>query len=340
MNVVSPQNDLPVDHLARQVVRSALLASMLNAAVFTGFAYITTQVKPVRHVSPWQDDPYDTVVTFTMFFVPIISALIVSRMVLCRRTGPVPVHRLAQLRRASLVTALLVTGTYLTDWAAVTNQADQSLWTSHTPWLISALAAVSVGTAVTGIWLVRTWWFLPHPPGDQAPSDWLDDTRLLIDLAAARLPRPAGRFTPWLDRHDAVGWVRRRATLLVAAGSVLAGLLVATALARENGVSVLFFDEAAWFAGGMYAFGMITNSVLRLTVPQPRGRLRQALHTGVIAGAAALPISLGLRETIMAAVGMSGLRHTIGSITALTFTCALLSGVVAFAGTMTWSHRG
>ena len=126
----------PVGHPARPVVRSALVASVLNAVVFTVFAYVTTQVKAVRHGSPWQDDPYDTVVTFTMFFVPIVTALIVPRMLLCRRNQSVPLHRAAQLLRASVVSALLVTATFATDWAAVIARADRSLWGSGTPWLI------------------------------------------------------------------------------------------------------------------------------------------------------------------------------------------------------------
>jgi hypothetical protein len=338
--VVSLRNDdLPVGHAARPVMRSALWVSVLNAVVFTCFAYVTTQVKPVRHVSPWQDDPYDTVVTFTMFFVPIISALILLRMILFRRTQAVPVRRLVQLRRALLVAAALVTATYLTDWVAVLKRADRSLWTDRTPWLISVLAVVTVLMGLTWLMLARTRGILPRLDESQGPSDWLDDTRLLIDLAAGRLPRPAQRFAGWLDRSDAVGWVRRRATVVVAVGSVFAGLMVATALARENGFGALFFSEAVWFCGGMYAFGMIANSFLQLTMPQPRGRLRQALHVAVIAGAAALPLSLGLRATILGALGLDSSPSTVGSITALTFGSALFIGVVVFAGMMTRSHR-
>jgi hypothetical protein len=338
--VVSLRNDsLPVGHAARPVVRWALSASVLNAVLFTAFAYITTQVKVVRHTSPWQDDPYDTVVTFTMFFVPIVATLIAVRMLLCRRAQPLPVHRVAQLLRAAVVSGLLISATYATDWVAVAEHAERSRWNDRTPGLIAALGVVSVVMALTWALLARTRGLLPRPADDQAPGDWIEDAQLLVDLVAARLPRPAGRFAAWLDRSGAVGWIRRQATLVVAAGSVFAGLMVAAALAKENGFGALFFSEAVWFGGGMYAFGMIANAVLGLTAPQPRGRLRQALHVAVIAGAAALPVSLGLRGTILKAGGMSATQLTIGSLTALTFSSALLTGVVVFAGMMTRSRR-
>jgi hypothetical protein len=187
--------------------------------------------------------------------------------------------------------------------------------------------------------LARTRGLLPRPDDDQVPGDWLDDARLLVDRVAARLPQPTSRFAAWLDRTDAIGWIRRRATLVVAAGSLAAGLVVATALARENGFSVLFFSETAWFGGGAYAFGMIANAVLRLTARQPRGRLRQALHNAAIAGAAALPVSLGLRGSILVATGLNSIRITPASITVLTFVSALLTGTVVFAGLMTRPSR-
>ena len=330
---------VPAGHPARPVVRAALAASVLNAVVFTVFACVTTQVKAVRHGSPWQDDLYETVVTFTMFFVPIVTALIVPRMLLCRRNQPVPLDRAAQLLRASVVSALLVTATFATDWAAVIARADRSLWDSGTPWLISVLALVSVLAAVNWVMLARTPGLLPRHDVDQVPGDWLDDARLLVDRVAARLPQPTSPFAAWLDRTGAIGWIRRRATLVVAAGSLAAGLVVATALARENGFGALFFSETAWFGGGAYAFGMIANAVLRLTARQPRGRLRQALNNAAIAGAAALPVSLGLRGSILVATGLNGIRSTPASITVLTFVSALLTGAVVFAGMMTRSSR-
>jgi hypothetical protein len=329
---MSTTNPPPViDRQAQAAMRSTLLVSVLNAVVFTVFAYVTTQVKPVRHVSPWQDDPYDSVVSHTMFFVPIVTALIVMRMLVDCRNRPLPLDRATQLLRATLISAVLVTATYAADCVAVIARADRAMWDGGTRWLISALAVASLPTWVTWAKLARMRGLLPRPSDDGVLGDWLDDALPLVNLLAARLP-PAGRIAEWLERRDAAGWIRRRFTLVVAVASLFAGLAVATALARENEFGRLFFCDTVWFAGGMYAFGMISNAILRLAVQQCRGRVHQAVHIAIIAGAAALPVSLGLRHSILAATGLGGIRSTPGSITVLTSVSALLIAAAAFAG--------
>lgn len=328
-----PSREVPADHPARPALRAALWTSLLNAAVFTVFAYVTAHAKPVRHISPWQDDPYDTVATFTMFFVPMVTLLIAMRMTLCRRDQALPLHRATQLLRAALVSAGLATATYATDYVAVIARADRSTWNARTSWLIAALALASVLAAANWAMLARTRGKLPRRPdgGDQAAGDWLDDALPVIEIVAARLPRPAGRFAAWLERRDAAAWIRRRFTPVVMLMSLFAGVTAAAAQVREDGFGPLFFSETAWFAGGMYAFCMISNEVLQLTVRQPRGRSRQAAHVSIIAAAAALPVSLGLRSSILAVPALSGVRGTTGSVTALTFTCAVLAGAIVFA---------
>jgi hypothetical protein len=125
----------------------------------------------------------------------------------------------------------------------------------------------------------------------------------------------------------------------VAVLSLCAGLAVAVSLAREDGFGRLSFSETVWFAGGMYAFGMISNAILQLAAQRPRGRLHQAAHTALIAGAATLPVSLGLRTSILTVPGLTAIRSTAGSITALTFVSALLIAAVAFAAMLAWPSR-
>ncbi|MEV0404686.1 hypothetical protein [Actinoallomurus sp. NPDC050550] len=107
MTVVDSES-LPVGHRARPAVRTALAAAVLNAILFAVFGYVTTQVKSVRNGSPWQDDPYDAVVTFTVFCVPILVLLVLLRIPLCRRSEPQPLYRVTQLLRAAGLATLLV----------------------------------------------------------------------------------------------------------------------------------------------------------------------------------------------------------------------------------------
>ena len=318
----------------------ALMVSVLNAVVFTVFAYVTTHLKIAREGgSPWQPDPYHTVVTFTMFFVPILMLLILVRVPVCRRNEPLPLYRASQLLRASGASALLVTATYITDWVAVAAGTGRPRWDSGTPWLIAVLGLVSGLMAVDWLVQVRSWRLLPHRAGDQACGDWLDDARLVAALAGARWPRSAGRLAGWLERTDAAGWIRSRFTLLVAAASLAAGLAVATALARENGFSSLFFSETIWFAGGMYAFGVICDAALQLTVRPTPGRLRRAVDIAVTAGALALPVSLALRNSIWSAAGLGQAADTPGQLAAVTFASALLASGVVFAVALARTSR-
>ena len=67
------------------MVKRALWSTAGMVVVFTAFAVVTTQVKTVRAGSPWQDDPYDGVVSFTVFLVPALAFLIAVRVGLSRR---------------------------------------------------------------------------------------------------------------------------------------------------------------------------------------------------------------------------------------------------------------
>ncbi len=318
-------------HPSRPALRTAIVSTTLNALAFVIFAVVTTQVTPVRSGSPWQDDPYDTVVTFTMFFVPITVFLILVRALLCRRDEPVPLYRTHQVIRACALSALLVSATCVTDWAAFAVKADHRLWDGGTPWLIVGLGAVSVLAALNWLVQILTWRLVPRHTGEQPTADCLEDVRLVVELLAHRGPGPVGRLASRLGQYSGtLGWIRRHFILIAAVASVTCGLAVATGLARENGFGWLFPGETVWFAGGMYAFLIICDAILGLTVRPAPGRLSRAAQASVTAGAAALPVSLALRQSIWSAARLGGTIGTPGQYVALTFTCALLVSMVTF----------
>lgn len=319
---------LAVGDPVRPAVGTALAAAVANAAVFTVFAFVTTQVRAVRNGSPWQDDPYDAVVSFTLFFVPLVGVLIAMRMLLCRRGDPLPLYRVAQLLRAARVCSVLAAATYATDWSALALRADRALWNGGTPLLVAALGAVTVLGAADWPAQARARRLLPGPDTYEIRGDWLDDAWALANLPAARLPRPARALVARLERADTVGWIRGRFTSVLAAGSVFAGLLVAIGLARENGFGLLFVGDVLWFAGGAFAFFTVCDAVLQLTIRPPRGPVRQAARVAVAAGAVALPASLALRDGIAGALGLT--VETPAALIVLTVVAALSTGMVAF----------
>jgi hypothetical protein len=252
------------------MVKRALWSTAGMVVVFTAFAVVTTQVKAVRAGSPWQDDPYDGVVSFTVFLVPALAFLIAVRVALTRNRSGEPVHR------ASLVAGALVGATAVTDWIAVALRADRPLWNGWTPWLIGALTLVTAATAVT---LPVVWRARRRLTGAEPHGDWLAD-----------LPLPAKAF------------IRRHIVAIAALASLAAGLAITTAEAVGEGWTspLLFLTGVAIGAGGLFAFSMATNALLHVAVPpaKRRSRLHRALRFAVVLGAAALPVAAVLRDDI------------------------------------------
>ena len=67
-----PSSSLGVSDPIRRDAQHALLTVAVLAVVFEVFAYVSTEVPSVRAQSPWGNDPYDAVVSFTKFFVPML----------------------------------------------------------------------------------------------------------------------------------------------------------------------------------------------------------------------------------------------------------------------------
>ena len=51
------------------------------------------QIPGLYNHAPWLNDPFDTVISFMMFFVPLIALCCVPRLLLCRRSEPLPAAR-------------------------------------------------------------------------------------------------------------------------------------------------------------------------------------------------------------------------------------------------------
>ncbi len=251
--------------------------------VFTLFAGVTTQVKAVRAGSPWQDDPYDGMVSFTMFLVPALALLIAIRVAVTRRRIPEPAYRAEQVLRAALVCGGLVAATAVTDWLAVVLRADRPLWNGWTPWLIAALAILTATAAGTLPVLWRAWRRLPAATEAEADGDWLADL-------------------PFMRFELANAFVRRHIVAIAAVASLVAGLALATAQAVGEGwtSALLFVTAAAIGSGGFFAFSMGGNALLRIATPpaKPRTKVHRAVRFAVVLGAAALPIAAVFRDTI------------------------------------------
>lgn len=178
---------LPAGHALRAAVARALALMGLAVVVFVAFTVLTTQVPSVRSGSPWQDDPYDAVVSFTELFVPGLATLAGLRALLWRTSEPLPVARVDGLLRAAQAAAVLIMVTVATDLVALAVRADHQLWNHLTFVSIVALAimGVTLGAAVVPLW--RTHRAVQELLVADERGDWLAD-----------LPPLAAQLTSWM----------------------------------------------------------------------------------------------------------------------------------------------
>jgi hypothetical protein len=189
--------------------RTVIALGLVTAVLFELVTVLATQYKPVRAVSPWQDDPYDTVVSVTQFTVPVLAVMVAVRLVAWRAPGRK--DRAQQLIRAVAVLLAMVTLTLGFEWGAVVVAAHRESWNGWTVLLIAALAMMSALAALLAALLARAF---QSPAAGGWRHDWLGDLALLA------------AFLPGIRRYatgERVAWVRRHAMLVFAALSVLAG---------------------------------------------------------------------------------------------------------------------
>jgi len=139
---------LPAGDPDRLRARNALVATLSASSLFVVFAVISTQDKYFRVHSPWQDDPFDVVVSFTMFLVPMLMAALLVRAQLCRAALPLPTRRFKDLLRCARAALAAVGLTTATDWSAAVLGEHRSQWGPEGRALLGKPAA-ACGTGLT-----------------------------------------------------------------------------------------------------------------------------------------------------------------------------------------------
>ena len=118
---------LPVDDARRPPIRRAVFGTVWAAGVFFVFT-ATKEVKPIYDHAPWLDDPYDAVISFTMFFVPLVAACLLVQVSLCLRSEPLSTARVIAILRACRVAVGAVVVDLASAWVAVALGANKSQW--------------------------------------------------------------------------------------------------------------------------------------------------------------------------------------------------------------------
>jgi len=319
--------------LRRPLIGRAAFGTLLASAIFFVFT-ATKQSSPVYVHAPWVNDPYDTVFSFTMFFVPLLAATVLVQVSLCRKSEPLPTGRVVTILRGCRIALAAMAIELLSAWVSVALGANRSEWTASTAVLITLLILCSVVTGKVIVDVVRA----PHLPSpdrvEVQESDWLAD---LVSVAQREshwlgpLRHPGLSVLDWTDR-TVLTQVRRHPVEAAAATSAVFAVTVFgwQAIRERSLLSVTSLEMGLGFCG-MFAFLVLAGAYLGIVRSSTRlyGVQRRALDAGVAASIFAIA-TLAFRDTLWWIVGSTATTDGPAQFAVLLGSTTLLALVVVF----------
>lgn len=243
------------------------------ATVFMALTWWAKEVPALEVRQPWQDDPFDVLVSLDYVMVPLLVVAGALRVQLCRRQRPLPARRVADLLRLCLVVLVVVAATQASQWVATVLGLHRRQWDGATGWQLAALALLSGATVAVGVLVAmaaravanRTAW------GEQ--PDWLADALTWWLWCSQRLtsrPRSVRAVLLWVDMA-LLARVRRHPVVAAGAFScVLAIPFVASKVLLEGYPPLLILLSFVLPAAGLFAFTVIVGRFLRIVAPRRR----------------------------------------------------------------------
>jgi hypothetical protein len=262
-------NDLPVGHRVRRSAALALRVGFVVATVFAVVTIVSKEIAALNAPQPWQDDPYDVLVSLDFAVLPLLVVMGAFRLVLCRRDEPLPSRRVADLLRVSSVALAACLFTQVAEWVAVALGRRRGEWNVSTTWQVLLLALLTVSTVGAGVLTLRAARAVDRATVCAPQPDWLSDLitaglRLSATLGADR----ASAVIAGVDRiilprvrHHPVG---------AACGLVglLAAPYVAAKIVLEGYPLDLVFVITAFVSACLFAFVIVAGSYLPVVAPR------------------------------------------------------------------------
>ena len=325
---------LAVGDPRRAQLRRALTWTLVVAGVFSLTTGPIKQYAPWYDHAPWVNDPYDTVISFAMFFVPLVAVICVTRMPLCRRNLPASVSRFRDLLRGCYVIVVALELTLATQWIAVASGANHHDWNATTTAQISLLLALSIATFVAAFLLLSpTLRSLLRASSDNSSPDWLSDVVAVAATIARGHSGLASRYLTVLEWIDVnfIARVRRHPLwstwMLWMAFATAVATMQSLSEGYQFALTVLF---VVLLGGGMFALSVVAGSFIGV-VRAPRrlsGRPRRLLDS-VIATMIGILVVFALRLhqwwLVASSNSVAGLRELV--------VLLALCGAAIFCGT-------
>ena len=241
-----------------------------NAAAFAVVAwailyFVTTQMANIRAASPFGNDPWDIVVSYSAIFLPIVVGATWVRSL--RHRGPRIEAATASRIRTGLAIALLTIGVNVSSDAMAVLVVPAPVVDSRLTLIVGLVVLAGLATAPAVVLLIRAMRVASPAPHDATEPDVLDDLLGLVGEVpgAARVVRPLDRFLTTSPVSP-----RRHRLIFGLFAAVLAGVAFDVWHAIVEGpwaslpVVILF---AALAGGGVLTIYLITLVPLRLIRP-------------------------------------------------------------------------
>jgi hypothetical protein len=282
------KTELAAGERVRGQARTAIFAALALASVFAVWTWASKENVTLNACQPWQDDPFDVMVSLDFVILPLLVAMGAARVQLCRRDQVLPTRRLVDVLRVCSAAIGVSLATELSQWVAVALGLHGSEWTAITTWQVVVLAALTSATLVAVTLLWRSSRAVGRVAEAGAQPDWLTDAPGFGLLLARRLGRHGG----WAQ--TAIRWTDERVADRVRRHPVAAAALLAAILALPFPVSKALFEgyptalvllSFAFPATGLFVFTVVVGRYLRVVAPRPEG-MPPALPSAVVACAA------------------------------------------------------
>jgi hypothetical protein len=312
---------VPPGHPWRKGLRRPVFGSLTLAGVFFLCTAPVKQAPGLYDHAPWLNDPFDTMISFMMFFVPLIALLCIPRLLLCRRSEPLPAVRVQDLLRGCRVIAAGVALTLITEWISVVIGENRAQWNDAT-WLQAA--ALVMISAATG-WVIRQLHRagLPKTAGSESQpgADWLEDTLRLLRQRSGRLgplSQPARSLLAGSDRV-LTGTLRRHPLLACLAACAVFGIGVGVNQGiRESYFLPVTVVTCVLLTAGM--FGLLSAAGSYLGLIRAADRLhgtRRRMANAAVTTSIGILIPFAMRDHLWWLVGSSNADAGISQLVQL-----------------------
>jgi hypothetical protein len=315
--------DLPVGERARRHAGLVIVASLTLATVFVAFTWLSKETPGLNLHQPWQDDPYDVLVSLDFVILPLLVAAGAWRVRLCRRYAALPARRLVDLLRVCGAAVGICLATELGEWVAVALGLHRATWTAVTTWQVAALAVLTVATLGVCSLLSHAARGVNRVARATAQPDWLADA-VTLGLDASRV---LGRHRDRVQR--VVRWIDVRVIARIRQHPIAAAALLACTLALpyvaakvvlEGYPPALVLLSFALPAASLFAFVVLVGRYLRIVAPR-QGEPPTWLPAAVVACIAGTLV-FAFHDTLLT-------HQTAAGLNALLFGGGIAGGMVS-----------